>query len=390
VHADEVRMNEFYQKSNEVFNNNIAWLLASDIRIINGQNKGALFGWKNLNPVSFPFIYSEITGYGITAFLWIYSVLGDTIALQAAKDASQWIIKNLRSYLLVARPSASDKSEEASDLYYAFDNAMIMIGLLNLHKITKEPEILKIAEQMGKTIVDRFFDGSKLIPRLDRRFNTLNESKSNGLVKWSTISGSYHSKLSIGLLELSRLTNNNLYKQVSDAICNYAISLQKSSGQFLTNPGSDITYLHPHLYACEGLIYSGLSQSIDSHYSAGLKGIMWAITQTLTNKRGGLGATTRKDSAEQSDCTAQLLRLLILCHSQIQNNIDVYKLDKVINKLHSRLLDFYISTGESQGGFRYHLDLDSVCSWCTMFSMQALHLWKSGNSETTEWIDYFV
>lgn len=383
-------MNDIYQKSNKIFSNNIAWLLSSDIRIKNGQNKGALYGWKNLNPVSFPFIYSEITGYSITSFLWIYSRLGNIHALQAAKDASQWIIKNMRSNMLVARPSASDKSDETNDLYYAFDNGMIMIGLLNLHKITLDSEILKFADNMGKTIVERFFDGSKLIARLDHQYNALKEDKNDGLVKWSTISGSFHSKLSIGLLELSRLTHNNLYKEVSDSICNYAISLQKSSGQFITNSDSDISYLHPHLYSCEGLIYSGLSQSIENHYSAGLKGIIWAMNQSLTSANGGLRANTGKDSTEQSDCTAQLLRLLILCRSQLQKNIDVHQLDNVINKLHSRLLDFYTVDGEDQGGFRYHLDLDSICSWCTMFSIQALYLWEMGNSETIKWIEYFV
>src|ERR1044071_1015027 len=115
-------MNEAYKNSDQILAYNMKWLLTSDIRIKHGPNEGALYGWKNLNPVSFPFIYSEITGYGITSFLWIYSETGNIHALQAAKDASQWIIKNMRSYMLLARPSESDNSDETSDLYYAFDN----------------------------------------------------------------------------------------------------------------------------------------------------------------------------------------------------------------------------------------------------------------------------
>src|SRR6187551_949587 len=98
-------MNEAHQKSNRILSQNIKWLLTSDIRIKNGYNKGGLYGWKNLNPVSFPFIYSEITGYGITSFLWIYSLTSNNAALQAAKDCSEWIIKNMRSYVLIARPA---------------------------------------------------------------------------------------------------------------------------------------------------------------------------------------------------------------------------------------------------------------------------------------------
>ena len=383
-------MNEAYQKSDQILDDNIKWLLTSDIRIKHGSDKGALYGWKNLNPVSFPFIYSEITGYGITSFLWIYSETSKIAALQAAKDCSEWIIKNMKSYVLVARPAGPVKSDQISNLYYAFDNGMIVIGLLKLFKMTKDSNLLTLAKLMAEKIIELFYDGNKLTARLDESYNPIIERRKNDKVKWSTTSGSYHSKLSMGLLELSRLTENNLFKHVSDSVCNYAISLQKPNGQFITNPKSDITYLHPHLYSCEGLIYSGIVQSNQSHYSAGLKGVLWAMKQINENSNGGLRANTENDSVEQSDCTAQLLRLLILCRSQLEQHIGNFQLENVINRLHSRLLDFYVPAGEDQGGMRYQLELDSVCSWCTMFSAQALHLWKLQNLGTLKWIEFFV
>lgn len=386
-------MNGFYRKHNKIFYDNITWLLSSDIRIKNGQNKGALYGWKNLDPISYPFIYSEITGYAITSFCWIYSRLGNNSALQAAKESADWIIKNMRSYLLVARSCILDDSDDLSNLFYAFDNGMIMIGLLNLYKLTKDSILLSLAENMTKTIIKRFFDGTKLIARVNDSFKPVinNNKKNNGGVrKWSTVSGAYHCKLAIGLLELSQLTNNKFYAQVSDSICDYALTLQKSNGQFITNPDSDITYLHPHLYSCEGLVYSGLKQSNNDHYKAGLTGIKWAVEMLDANGTYGLAADTKKNSVEQSDCSAQLLRLLILCQSQLRNSLDDSKLDNTIDKLHSRLLDFYIPVGDDIGGMRYHLGLDSACSWCTMFSMQAFALWRIRYSNKLNWMDYFV
>jgi hypothetical protein len=50
-------MSEAYQKSNEIFYDNIKWLLSSDIRTKKGQHKGAPFAWNNLNPILFPFIF---------------------------------------------------------------------------------------------------------------------------------------------------------------------------------------------------------------------------------------------------------------------------------------------------------------------------------------------
>jgi len=82
----------------------IEWLLTSDIRIKKGKHKGALYGWKNFNPTSFPFIYSEITGYAITFFSWVSVEFSRADALNAAKDSCIWISKNMRTQLVVANP----------------------------------------------------------------------------------------------------------------------------------------------------------------------------------------------------------------------------------------------------------------------------------------------
>lgn len=385
-------MNKADIKSQEIFQDNIRWLLNSDIRIKSGKNQGALYGWKNLNPVSFPFIYSEITGYAITAFSWIYSLTEDLTALAAAKESTGWIIRNMRSHLLFARASSDHNgSNDLSNMFYAFDNGMIMIGLLNLYKITKDSSLLNRAELMAKAIIKRFFDGSKLIPRLDNRYNVIDDTiNKQEDVKWSTVSGAYHCKLSLGLLELSKFTNDSQYTKVSDSLCIFAKKLQKPSGRFITNPNSDLTYLHPHLYACEGLIHSGMVQSNNDHLSAGLRGIIWALEQLESTDGGGLPRHTAKGTPEQSDCTAQLLRLLITCRSQLQKYHTISNLQEIVAKLHSRLLDFYISEGRDQGGMRYQLNLESACSWCTMFSMQGLGLWKIRNTKKVSFMDFFV
>jgi hypothetical protein len=383
-------MSDLYQKSNKIFHDNVTWLLSSDIRIREGKDKGALYGWQNLNPSSFPFIYSEITGYAVTCFSWIASQLGNEDALEAAIEASDWIIRNMHSNLLFARlPTTSNETNPLSNLFYSFDNSMIAIGILSLYKMTKKVNLLQLAQTMIRVLIDLFFDGEKLIPRLDNSFNVINHVDEEDLVKWSTIPGAYHSKFSIGLLQLSSLTQNKKYARVSDSLCDFAIKLQKPNGRFITNPGSDVTYLHPHLYACEGLIYSGIKQSNESHHSAGLKGVRWAMEQIDSNGKLGLIRNTGKELIEQSDCTAQLLRLLILCQSELEKSVGKSELSNAIEGLHLRLLDFYIPDGEGRGGMKYQFTRKSACSWCTMFSMQALNLWKKKNFHLT-WIDYFV
>jgi len=364
------------------------WLLSSDIRIKKGKNKGAFYGWKNLKPVSFPFIYSEITGYAITCLLWIHAEFRNFNALEAAKESAEWILKNSHSYLVVARPSVGRSSINLSNLLYSFDNGMIMIGLLNLYNVTKDKNFLVFAEKVTQALIEHFFDGEKLTARLSNSYQPVTSEYEDGIVRWSTVPGAYHCKLSIGLLELSRLTGKTLYVEVSNLLCNYATSLQNSDGRFITNPGSDIVHLHPHLYACEGLIYSGLKQTNEDHYRAGLDGLIWAMAQ-LGSSSKALFRHTGAQSIEQSDCTAQLLRLLVLCRSELKNTLND-ELDNVIERLHSRLLDFHIPFGEGKGAMRYQLALETACSWCTMFTMQALRLWSVRNSIRSAWIDYFI
>jgi hypothetical protein len=296
-------------------------------------------------------------------------------------------------FLLVAGYRYLNSFVEKGDLsnqFYLFDNGMAMIGLLNLYKHTKEINLLTAACNMADSLIKYFFKGSTIsVALVDKFYKPMELTE----YKWSTIPGAYHSKLSLGFVELSKLTDNKNYARISNATCEFAMSLQKSDGRFETRPGSEITYLHPHLYACEGLIYSGIIQSNKKYLSSGLRGIVWAAQQL--NDKGGLPRDNSEQSVEQSDAMCQLLRLLILCHSDLLELLDQSSLTNMIDRLHDRVLDFCItSTDDNRGGIKYHHKLESACSWCTMFCMQALRLWQKRTNgqlkNDVRWIDYFV
>jgi Glycosyl hydrolase family 47 len=389
--------NDIFRRSEEIFYSNIGWLLYSNIRIKSGPDRGAMYGWKNLDPPSYPSIYNEIVGYSMTAFSWIYSELGQVVALDAAKDASYWIIKNIERYgnLLPAGRKEVDTSShkgDLSNLIYAFDNGMIMIGLLNLHKLTEDLRFLNYAEAIAKAMIERFYEGSRMRAVVYRNSKSM-VSNQDKEIKWSMIPGAYHAKLALGLLELADLTGEDLYRKVSRSICNSLKTNQRSDGSFITNRDTGRTYLHPHLYACEGLIFSGLKDCNRDYLNMGLNGIKWAIKIMLSNG-GLLPRSTLEKDVDQSDCVSQLLRLLILCRRQLVEEIGFgeQSLDKVIEKLHSRLLDFNIQLGHDKGATRYQIGMASACSWCTMFSMQALGLWNKRRKgyKKMPWINFYI
>jgi len=91
----------------------------------------------------------------------------------------------------------------------------------------------------------------------------------------------------------------------------------------------------------------------------------------------------------------QLLRLQILCRSDLPELLGQSKLANVIDRLHDKILNFCImSHDDNRGRVKYQLGLESTCSWCTMFCMQALRLWQIKTSDQlngdVRWIDYFV
>jgi hypothetical protein len=390
-------MSDIFDRSHQILSSNISWLLYSDIRIKSGPDNGAMYGWKNVDTATYPFIYNEIVGYSMTAFSWIYSELGQVAALDAAKDASYWIIKNIKRYgnLLPAGRkvvNTFNQKGDLSNLIYAFDNGIIMVGLLNLHKLTGDLRFLNYAESVAKAIIERFYDGSSIVAVVDRNFKPI-VSNQDKEIKWSMVSGPYHSKLALGLLDLADLTGEELYRKVSHSICGSLKSLQRPDGRFVTNPDTSITYLHPHLYACEGLIFSGLKDCNRDYLAMGLDCLRWAV-ETMRSNNGVLPRSTLETNVDQSDCISQLLRLLVLCRPKLVEESDFLELsllDKVVEKLHLRLLDYYISFGYDQGAIRYQISMESACSWCTMFSMQALRLWEMRNEfKTSTWIEYFI
>ena len=114
----------------------------------------------------------------------------------------------------------------------------------------------------------------------------------------------------------------------------------------------------------------------------------------MTSNGGILPRSTIETDLDQSDCISQLLRLTILCRGQLLRDKEFSEsklIDGVIERLYVRLLDFYIPFENEKGGMKYQVNLETACSWCTMFSSQALGLWKRRKEfEKPAWIDFYI
>ena len=377
--------------SEEIINNNSNWLVNSEIRVQQGEDKGALYGWKELTDSSYPYIYSEIVGYATTCFSWLFVNENNNQALTAAQESAAWLRNNMTSGILITgkinKTASFDLKGDLSNQVYSFDNGMILAGLMNLYKIDKDSKNLNSAIEIADKLIDKFFDGKKMIAMLDRSFNLSDYGKG----KWSTMSGSYQAKIAFGLLKLFKVTQKTIYREVSKSICDFALTMQTPDGRFKTNAEEDLTFLHPHLYSCEGLLYAGIILSDKQYIDSALRGLEWAI-KLMENNDGSLPRST-KENVEQSDCMSQLMRLLIICNSDL-NKRDNHNLNIFIENLRKSILNLYTSDGKNMGGFRYQTSLNQICTWCTMFTLQAFVYYNDfkskDNLSMTDLMEYYI
>ena len=346
------------------------WLLHSGIQ----SNGGGFYAWYDLDNRKYSYLYSEITGYGISTLLFLYSICKDAEFIERARQAADWIISSSLypcggiKTRLYQNDNRADKTYSFSGQnIFSFDTGMVLYGMINLYKVTGDERFLDISNILAHFLLDNMQnkDGS-----LSPIFN-LNAGTGFGPLnsKWSNQSGAFHAKVCLGLVELFMVTKIRKYRNAAIKLCEYALSIQEDSGRFVTNSMSGTTNLHPHCYAAEGLLYTGTSFNIASFIKSARKATQWAfkhITSRGVNELYDPSIGTF-NQVQRSDVLAQVLRLGL-----------IFSLDYKIDDLLSVLLEYqYLGEVASQkGGFLFNKDKQDANSWCSMFAIQALAFYQ--------------
>ncbi len=341
------------------------WIASSGIQ----SDQGGFFAWFNLQDENYSYLYSEITGYGITSLLFLYKLFGEEAFVDKAKQAAHWITSRSMHPCGGVRTRLFDDDEMADTSYsftgekvFSFDTGMVLYGIVNLYKLTGNAEYLQVSETLADFLIDRMQgqDGS-LSPVYDAKKGEVLESDD----KWSNRRSGFHAKVSMGLADLYRIKRSNKYRDAAVRLCEYAVTTQDESGRFITDNTDKTTHLHPHCYSAEGLWYTGTLLKITSFIESAKKATEWAFANTSANGINELYNPLTKtfNTSQRSDIIAQVLRLGI-----------IFSIGSKIDELKSVLLAYQYS-GEDmgqKGGFLYDKESQCVNSWCTMFAMQAL------------------
>ncbi|MBU2633737.1 MAG: glycoside hydrolase family 88 protein [Nanoarchaeota archaeon] len=350
------------------------WLLNSGIQNIKGEHKGAFNSWFDINKKNYPYAYSEITGYGITLLIFLYNLIKEEILLERANLATDWLINKAkhnsggiltRHFYDKANFMGSFENEEI----FAFDCGMVLNGVTNLYNITKDEKHLEFCINLADFMINK-------MQKQNGSFYAIYNAKNNTLKddgeKWSTQSGAFHAKLSIGLINLYIITKNTKYKESAKKICDYSLKFLKDNGRFITFNKTGDTLFHPHCYVSEGFYMAGNYLKNNNYLESSKKSINYLFENQLES--GGIPQMFKNNqfiNFERTDILAQTLRMGVL-----------FSKDKdKLNNLTKRLLEFQVKEGDQKGGFIYGYDdsgkkYEHVNSWCTMFALQALILYQ--------------
>ena len=329
------------------------WMLASGIQ--EGSGGVARYFRSDLgknNPVS-----TEITGYAVSGYVYLHSLLGDAAYIEAARRAARFL-----AGAAWHGPSQSMPFEiEPPEFTYFFDCGIIVRGLLAAWRATSEPEFLQAAVAVGNSMAADFADGAGTyhpILALPSKKPLDREP-----LRWSRAPGCYQLKAAMGLLELAEATGDARYREPYDRTLEFALS---TYGSFLpghSDPAKVMDRLHAFAYFLEGL----LPRISDSRCAA-----------ALCDGMERLGRHLREIAPEfaRSDVYAQLLRIRLYA-----DWYGVAPLDSAAAEFEAGELARYQVNGQERrthGGFYFGTKngkaLPYVNPVSAMFALQALAL----------------
>jgi methionyl-tRNA formyltransferase len=353
----------------------MGWFLNSGIqnptgaKDVDGKDVGGGFNaWFNPTSKKFSYIYTEISGYAITTLVYFFKEFKEQIFLDKAKHVGDWLLSI--QDVSGAFPTAFyfDNKENKPKEFVTFDIGMVLNGLVNLFRETNEEKYLNSAKKTADWLLKYIKEDGSIAAMVDYEGNAKDYD-----LTWSTQSGSFHSKIGIGLLNLFDITKEQRYKEAAVGLCNFALTKQKKDGQFLTYGKLLGTNLHPHSYSAEGLFVAGKYLNNEIFFKASQKATEWAVMNT----KDGVAPRLKHDDTfnynERVDILAQVYRLSRIFSlenmetAKLLNKIISYQSTESDNRCYGGFIFGKSSSGEK---------LPHVNAWVSMFASQAIILSK--------------
>lgn len=371
------------------------WLARSDVHGVDGHPiaRGGINQGYNWRRRSYPYVYSEITGYAVSTFVNAYRWTGDEHYVTLARDSADFLlgVQGLAEgcEVLGAIPQGlSLPGLELQRQYHSFDAAMCLQGLLDLDAIEPAPELRKSAQAIANWLLER-------MQRDDGTFLSMYDAETD---EWHHAGGNFfddggclHAKHAIGLMKLGRAFGDGRYTAAAERVCDWVLGLQDDDGAFRATEWLPQVVSHPHCYATEGLLFVHYTSGVMRYLEAARRAGIWLLT--AQNRDGSINIAYKRRwwrmgrriievlrPRRVTDATAQAIRIWLT----------LYYLDgdqQFLEACH-RAADFLrkmqcVSSPDRNavGGFYFWPGHPTMFTWCTMFALHALYALENVDRE---------
>jgi len=334
-----------------------AWLLNSGIQEPNGGFARYYLADTHENRA----ISTEITGYAISALLYLYSLTREERYLDAALRAGRFLRRTWNARLCLFPFEYAEGETGRDGFAYFFDSGIILRGLLRLWRVTGAGEWIEAAQACGRSMRRDFAAGDSEyhpILRLPGKEPTPRSPH------WSRMPGCYQLKAALGWLDLHKDTGESDYLNWYEDLLAASLRTQES---FLPGAAGDAVMdrLHAYCYFLEGILPRVERPEVAAALTDGIAKVA-AQTSALGPR------------FVRSDVCAQLLRLQLLAgHAgagaidrlaalSLVENIEAFQLSSPDLRIHGGFL--FARRG---GQLQPHVNPVS-----TAFGLQALLMWR--------------
>lgn len=361
------------------------WLAHSDIRHDTGPARGGVNQGYNWQERSYPFVYSEITGYAVSTFVAAHRWMDDPEYLTLAREAANFLLRLQENGQDAAIKGSIPHGLSLPQLdvlrqYYSFDVAMCLQGLLDLYRVRPEADLLEAARGAGDWLITQMQQpNGSFLAMYDAETG---ESKHPGDQFFNDF-GCLHGKHTIGLLKLSRATGDQRYESAARKAADWVLTLQDSDGSFRASLNLDQIVSHPHCYATEGLLYAHFALEDEKYLKASVRAGEWLLG--AQNRDGSISIAYKQDWLKMgrriteivfprkvTDATSQSARIWTLLYLLTGDSRFIDAARKAAEFL--RGMQVMDNTDSNRVGAFYFWPGHSIMfTWATMFCAQALY-----------------
>ncbi len=236
-------------------------------------------------------VSTEITGYTVSALLWLHAATGDAAYFDRALTAARFLASSAGDGGAMPFEVHADRD---GHLAYFFDCGIVVRGLLAAWRAAHDQALLDAAVALGRAMAGDFAasDGSyHPILRLPGK-----QPLEGDALRWSCAPGCYQLKSALGWWDLFEATGDTRFRDCYDQVLEF--SLQRHGGFLPGHPErlKVVDRLHAFLYFLEGLLPRAQEKRCSAALCQGIQRVSQFLKETAP-------------AFERSDVYAQLLRI---------------------------------------------------------------------------------